>query len=143
MFPTIPSLSHTLTFEQLIDRLKSSPHVEGLALFGSPPGDNPASDYDLLVVLANPPVQMFQMSTAIDGRGADIAFSESEVVERVLNLDQAVSATSLEAFSSAGWNMRASSLIRTTSLRVSGKKFDPATGVYRRRKRRFTLTGSG
>lgn len=98
MFPTTPSLSHTLSLENLIDRLKASPQVEGLALFGSPPGDNPASDYDLLVVLANPPVQMFQMSTSINGRGADIAFSESEIVERVLKLDQSVSATSPEGF---------------------------------------------
>jgi hypothetical protein len=98
MFPTIISLSHSLTLENLIDRLKTSPHVAGLALFGSPPAENPASDTDLLVVLANPPVQMFQMSTFIGGRGADIAFSESETVERLLSLDQPVSATSPEGF---------------------------------------------
>jgi len=98
MFPTIISLSHHLTLENLVDRLKASSQVVGLALFGSPPAENPASDYDLLVVLANPPVKMFQMSTFIGGRGADIAFSESEIVERVLKLDQPVSATSPEGF---------------------------------------------
>ncbi len=98
MFPTTTSLSHSLTLESLVDRLKASTHVAGLALFGSLPADNPASDYDLLVVLANPPVQMFQMTTFINGRGADIAFSESEIVERVLKLDQPVSATSPEGF---------------------------------------------
>ncbi len=67
-------------------------------MFGSQASDfkNPISDYDLLILIAHPPVDIFQMLTHIDGRMADVVFVEADLAERVLSLDSPVSPSSFE-----------------------------------------------
>jgi hypothetical protein len=104
MFRAGVSTSGDLTLEAVVRRLSDSGMVEGVALFGSSlqATNDPVSDYDLLVMLTNPPVRVFQMQTYIAGKITDVAFVETGVAERVLALEQAVSPTSAEGFL-IGW----------------------------------------
>src|SRR5262245_1122061 len=100
MFPTLLSSSNHLALDTVVQRLSAAPLVEGIALFGSSTqaSGNPVSDYDLLVMLDNPPIRIFQMQTYIDGRIADVAFVETEVADRVLALTEPASAISAEGY---------------------------------------------
>jgi predicted nucleotidyltransferase len=104
MFQTIISVSNGLTLDQVVARLSAAAGVEGVALFGSSQqaAHDPTSDYDLLILLDKPTVQIFQMQTYINGRIADVAFVETETAERVLALEEPVGATSREGFL-IGW----------------------------------------
>lgn len=86
-----PSLSDHLTFDQVIDQLRSSPQVEGVAEFGSRTTDHslPASDYDLLILVKQLPVRIFQLVTTIDGRLADVVLADSRTIDAILALDAA------------------------------------------------------
>jgi predicted nucleotidyltransferase len=98
MFESSPSPSSDMTFAEVIDRLKASDAVRGIALFGSVAA-NPqhvASDYDLLVLVNEADVHIFQMHTWIDHISADIVFVETDLVERVINLQTPISGTSAE-----------------------------------------------
>jgi hypothetical protein len=78
-----------------IARLSTAETVDGLALFGSQASvhNNPVSDYDLLILIEDAPVDIFQMFTHIDGRAADIVFVETQIADRVLTLDAPVKVT--------------------------------------------------
>lgn len=98
MKATRNTATNFLSLEQAIARLKTSAAVEGIALFGSQVSEirSPISDYDLLILITRPPVNIFQMLTHIDGRMADVVFVETEVAERVLSLTSPVSPSSFE-----------------------------------------------
>lgn len=104
MFPTIISASTNLPLNSVIERLSRAPQVAGLALFGSSaqPLKSAVSDYDLLVMLDEPPIPIFQMQTYIDGRIADVAFVETKTARQVLALTEPVGPTSPEGFL-IGW----------------------------------------
>ncbi len=104
MFQAGISTSNGLTLDEVVTRLSASLICEGIALFGSSvnPVNDSVSDYDLLVLLANPPVRIFQMQTYIGGRIADVAFVETDTAERVLALEKPVNPTSAEGFL-IGW----------------------------------------
>lgn len=78
--------SNQLTLDETLARLRGSAYVAGLALFGSRAGarHNAVSDYDVLVLLDAPPVNLFQCLTHIDGRMADIAFATVDDARQVL-----------------------------------------------------------
>ena len=101
---TITSPSNSMTLVEVISHLANTDMVDGVALFGSlsTNATDVVSDYDLLVMVANPPVQIFQLQTYIDGRIADIAFVETDVADRVLALENPVPETSNEGFL-IGW----------------------------------------
>jgi predicted nucleotidyltransferase len=83
---TTASLSNNLSFAEVIDLLKASPQVDGIATFGSHAVNqaNPASDYDLLILVRGLPVAVFQMITTIDGRLADIVPVDVALADRLL-----------------------------------------------------------
>lgn len=83
---TAMSLSDQLSFDEVIHLLKASPLVDGIAEFGSHAADevNPASDYDLLVLVHDLPAAVFQLVTTIDGRLADVVPVDVTVADRLL-----------------------------------------------------------
>jgi predicted nucleotidyltransferase len=120
MFQTVISASNRLTLDQVVAWLRAAPDVDGVALFGSSrqAAHDPASDYDLLVMLDNPTVQIFQMQTYIDGKLADVAFVETETAERVLALELPVGVTSREGFL-IGW-LEQAQILYDRSGRLAG-----------------------
>lgn len=95
---TLNTLSNNLTLSEVLSRLAASESVDGVAMFGSQAssGKSPISDYDLLILVENPPVSIFQMLTHIDQRMADVVFVETEAAERVLTLTAPVPTTSFD-----------------------------------------------
>jgi hypothetical protein len=110
--------SHTLTLDETLERLAASPLVDGLAPFGSRTVDagDPVSDYDLLILVQDPPVRIFQMLTHIDGRIADVVFVETETVDHLLERDEAVESTSTEG--RLMLKMRAAQIVHDASGRL-------------------------
>jgi predicted nucleotidyltransferase len=80
------SLSNHLTLEAALARLAADDRVDGLALFGSRAGEAalPSSDHDLLILVSELPVSIFQMLSHIDGRMADIVFVLTAQADRLL-----------------------------------------------------------
>ncbi len=72
--PSTPSVSDALDLNQAIARLSTSPHIDGIASFGSRAANqtDSVSDYDLLLLVNDLPVRIFQMVTTIGGLVADI-----------------------------------------------------------------------
>lgn len=78
-----------MTLQEFIARLKRSNSTVAVAIIGSA-GEartNPASDYDVLIVLENPPVPLTGGVTFIEGRFTDIVFMTSEEVRRLSKAD--------------------------------------------------------
>ncbi|HKZ68970.1 MAG TPA: nucleotidyltransferase domain-containing protein, partial [Anaerolineales bacterium] len=92
------TITNILSFDEVVARLAVSEAVDGLALFGSRSTDDasPISDYDLLILVKDLPVRIFQMLTHIEQRMADIVFVETEIADRVLVSAARVSANSFE-----------------------------------------------
>lgn len=78
--------TNDLTFEQTLARLSGSEAVAGLALFGSQGRmeADPVSDYDLLILVTDPPLQIFQMLTHINHRMADVVFVDITTADQIL-----------------------------------------------------------
>ena len=73
-----------MTLGELIDRLSAKAIVDGLAIIGSGADGtmNEVSDYDLLIVLNEPPQHLTGGVTQVEGRMVDIVFATtSEIVE--------------------------------------------------------------
>jgi len=89
---TLPTQSFHLTFEETIRRIRASDKVAGLALFGSRVqlSVNSSSDYDLLILVAEMPVEIFQMLTYIEGRLADIVFADTQTADHLIYSDTPV-----------------------------------------------------
>ena len=75
-----------MTLEELIVRLKESDNVLSVAVIGSASEEelNPASDYDLLIVLKEMPLSITGGVTNLEGRLTDIIFTLLEDVESLL-----------------------------------------------------------
>lgn len=75
----------TLSLQATLDRLARAPNVDGVALFGSHTATpNPVSDYDLLILVPELPMPIFQMLTHIDGCMADVVFVDTATADTVL-----------------------------------------------------------
>lgn len=90
-----------LTLSDTLTHLSAADNVDGLALFGSLPDPsaytlNPASDIDLLILVNNAPIQIFQMLTHIDGHTADIVFVETSTADALLEKREPVPMASFE-----------------------------------------------
>ena len=74
-----------MTLEELIDRLKKNDNVDALSVTGSAASDefNPASDYDLLIVIYNKPLSLMSGATELDGRFTDLGFITSEEILKI------------------------------------------------------------
>lgn len=92
------SPANSLTLAETLARLRTHPLVDGLALFGSQTTDSPSpvSDYDLLILVREQPVRIFQMLTYIGERMADVVLVETEMVDRLLASPAPVAAASWE-----------------------------------------------
>lgn len=108
MFESVPGPALNLSFAETIEHLRQSPHVLGIALFGSSAHAQPhaASDYDLLILIDEPAIHIFQLHTWINGISADVVFVQRTLVERVLALDAPSPAASSEGFV-VGWMQQA------------------------------------
>lgn len=75
--------------DEVVQRLRSHPAVDGVLVVGSASRDelNDASDYDVVVVLAAMPVPLHVGVTNINGRFADVLFHTTEQVEAFLQAD--------------------------------------------------------
>jgi hypothetical protein len=88
MFATIPTTTETLTLDDLIRRLAGHSAVDGIVVMGSASDEtlNPASDYDLYVVLSSMPEPLFMLLTSVERRLTEIYFTTAEAVDRILAL---------------------------------------------------------
>ena len=80
------STTDSATLNEVTERLSQHPAVDGLVVVGSASrGElNPASDYDLVVILSAMPIALQVGVTAIDGRRADVIFCKTAQVEEFL-----------------------------------------------------------
>lgn len=90
--------SHTISLERVLARLAAKEGIDGIALFGSRARNaaDPISDYDLLLLVHAPPVDIFQMLTHINHRMADVVFVETAAADRLLEQKERVHARSPE-----------------------------------------------
>ncbi len=100
MIFTKQSISHTLTFEEVIGRLRESSKVDGLLTFGSRSTKlvSAISDYDLLVLVNEIPIGIFQMITHIDNKMADLVLYRTDDIQAQLDEPKPVSATSQHGY---------------------------------------------
>ncbi|HYF65561.1 MAG TPA: nucleotidyltransferase domain-containing protein [Herpetosiphonaceae bacterium] len=86
MFPLPPATTAALSLESVLDQLSQHPAVDGLVTVGSTGRDSltPASDYDLLVVLAEMPVPLQVGVTYIDHRLTDLLFGTTAHIDNIL-----------------------------------------------------------
>ncbi len=80
------STTDSATLNEVTDRLSRRPAVDGLVVIGSASrGElNPASDYDLVVILSVMTVPLHVGVTSIDSRRADVIFCKTAQVEEFL-----------------------------------------------------------
>lgn len=80
------STTSGISLDEVIHRLSEHWAVDGIIVVGSASRDklNPASDYDLVVVLSEMPVPLHVGVTNIDGRFADLVFYKTEQVNAFL-----------------------------------------------------------
>ena len=89
MAHTIPSSSHEMTLDQVIERLSRHAVVEGVLTLGTTGKDTltAASDYDLVLVVSKRPPALHVGVTTIDRRLADLLFMTVSQAEQILALD--------------------------------------------------------
>lgn len=82
---TVVAQTNAMTLEAVIARLAAHDAVDGILLMGSTGAGilTPASDYDLLLVLAELPVPLRMVNTWIDGRLTEVYCTTVRGVERI------------------------------------------------------------
>lgn len=92
MFSLPHASTADMTLNAVLDRLRRHPAVEGLVLVGSAGRDTltPASDYDVLVVLAEMPVPLQVGITYIDHRLTDLLFASTSHLAQILTAEVAI-----------------------------------------------------
>ncbi|MEM7537065.1 MAG: nucleotidyltransferase domain-containing protein [Chloroflexota bacterium] len=78
------------SLDEVVDRLRSHPAVDGVLIVGSASrGElNPASDYDLVIVLSEMPIPLHVGVTNIDGRFTDVVFHTTTQLDEFLHTDE-------------------------------------------------------
>jgi predicted nucleotidyltransferase len=89
MFQTSVSQSHLTSLDEVVTRLARHREVESIVLLGSGAKGhlNPASDYDVLVVLSEVPVPVSLVLTTIERRLAEIVFFSADTIEEWLAME--------------------------------------------------------
>ena len=89
MFQTHLSQSHFTSLDEVVTKLTQHGEVESIAILGSGATGilNPASDYDILVVLSEAPVPVSLVLTTIDQRLAEVVFLPAGTVEEWLAME--------------------------------------------------------
>ena len=89
-FATVRSGSADLTLDQVVERLRACRAVVAVVLIGSTASRlKEWSDIDLLVVLADGPAFDVEFGT-VDGRPADLVFTNLDSIRRIANVDAAL-----------------------------------------------------
>jgi hypothetical protein len=85
MFPTTISQSNQLSLNEVIARLQQHDAVDSVLLMGSTGQNavNPASDYDLVVVLSSQPEPIAMLQTVIDQRLAEVYFFSTDTLDQI------------------------------------------------------------
>ncbi len=80
------SITNAISFDEVLSRLAGQSAVDGLIVVGSAAQGEmtPASDYDLVLVLAELPVPLHTGVTYIDGRFTDLIFHTAAQLEQIL-----------------------------------------------------------
>ncbi len=88
MLQPTPANSSQMTLPEVIDRVAQNEIVDGIFIIGSAGKDKltPASDYDLVIVLAETPLPLHVGVTYIDHRFTDLIFLTTKQIEQVLTL---------------------------------------------------------
>src|SRR5260370_14337556 len=86
MFQTSVSQNHLTSLDVVVTRLARHREVESIAILGSGAKGilNPASDYDVLVVLSEMPVPVSLVLTTIERRLAEVVFFSADTIEEWL-----------------------------------------------------------
>ena len=89
MFQTHVSQSHFLSLDEVVTRLAQHHEIESITLLGSGAKGtlNPASDYDVLVVLSNMSVPVSLVLTTIGQRLAEVVFFSANTIEQWLSVE--------------------------------------------------------
>lgn len=89
MFQTRVSQSHFLPLDEVVTRLAQHHEVESITILGSGAKGtmNPASDYDVLVVLSDLSVPVSLVLTTIGQRLAEVVFLSADTIEQWLNVE--------------------------------------------------------
>src|SRR4051812_42844677 len=89
MFQTSVSQTHFTSLDEVVTRLAQHPEIESIAILGSGAKGtlNPASDYDVLVVLSESPVPVSLVLTTIAQRLAEVVFLTADTIEQWLTLE--------------------------------------------------------
>lgn len=83
------SQSHLTSLDEVVARLTQHGEVEGIVILGSGAKGilNPASDYDVLVVLSEMPVPVSLVLTTIAQRLAEVVFFSADTIEQWLTME--------------------------------------------------------
>ncbi len=86
VFTTIPALTETLTLDEFAVRLASHAAVDGILFMGSTGSGalNAASDYDLLLILADDPAAPRMIVTWVDGHFTEIYCTPITALARIV-----------------------------------------------------------
>src|SRR5712691_8800724 len=89
IFHTSVSQSHLTSLDGVVARLTQHGEVESIAILGSGAKGslNPASDYDILVVLSEMPVPVSLVLTTIAQRLAEVVFFSADTIEQWLTME--------------------------------------------------------
>jgi predicted nucleotidyltransferase len=89
MFQIHVSQSHFISLDDVVARLTQHGEVESIAILGSGAKGNlnPASDYDILVVLSEAPVPVSLILTTIAQRLAEVVFFSADTIEQWLTME--------------------------------------------------------
>ena len=92
MMQTVSVRNSTLTLEEVISKLASHRDVDGIVIFGSAGAERitSASDYDLVIVLADESVPIGFGTTYVSGRLTDLMFFTVAEIEQVMSLNEPV-----------------------------------------------------
>jgi hypothetical protein len=90
MWPTLVSASNDMPLSEVVARLSEHTAVDGILAIGSTAGNaaasalNPASDYDLVLILNTAPLRLTVALTYVDHRLTDIIFVNAAEIERII-----------------------------------------------------------
>ncbi len=89
---TRPSTTSATTFDEVIRRLRVQEVVDGLMVVGSAARGElrPASDYDLVIVISDMPVQVDLGATVVDGRNTDLLMLSEEELDETIESSEPV-----------------------------------------------------
>ena len=89
IFHTSVSQSHLTSLDEVVARLTQHGEVESIVILGSGAKGilNPASDYDVLVVLSEMPVPVSLVLTTIAQRLAEVVFFSADTIEQWLTME--------------------------------------------------------